>query len=290
MNPARPARRIALTRPAVLALLLALMAGCDSVGSMLKGIDKPTASIRGVKLDHLDLQGATLAFDVEVKNPYDVPLPLANADYSLASKGATFLTGQADVQGVVPARGAQRVTLPARISFSQLLSTLQGVRPGAVVPYEAALNLGVDAPVAGRLSLPLRKAGELPVPAPPVVELASVNWKSLSLDKAEAELELGVTNPNDFPVTLGRMGYALSLGGVKIAETGVNEGARFGKNDRKTLRIPIAIRPSDLGMAAFRMLTGEGASYSIAGDMALDTPFGALTAPFARSGRTTFQH
>jgi len=263
--------------------------GCDTMRSVLRGVDKPTASIRGVKLERLDLQGATLKFDVEVHNPYATPLPLADLDYTLASRGATFLNGQVDVDGSVPARGSRLVSLPATVSFSQLIGVLKGVRPGAVVPYKASLNVAVDAPAVGRLSLPIEKQGELPVPAVPAVELASVQWKRLTLNRAEAALRFKITNHNEFPVKLSTMHYGLALGGVPIADAGVRTSTSFQKGEAETIEVPIAIQPASLGMGAFRILTGKGAGYSLTGRMALDTPFGALNLPFERTGQTVFR-
>ena len=268
---------------------IAFLGGCKAVKDMLAGMDKPTASIVSARLAGLSLDGVTIVMDVDVNNPYTVPLPLVNLDYALASGGAEFLKGAADVQGSVPAKGIRRLEVPATVKFAGLLSTVKGVKLGAVVPYEASLGLSVDAPAAGRLTLPLKTQGQVPIPNVPKVSLASVQWKSLTLSSAEAVLNLGIENTNEFPLDLSSMKYDLTLGNTPIINTSLAKTARLEKGGSGQLAIPISIKPSNLGVAAFNMLTGSGAGYRIHGAMDVGTPFGALTLPFDQSGNTEFK-
>lgn len=274
--------------PLLALILLPGLTGCESMNAILAGMDKPSASITGVRLQNLDLQGVTLVFDVDVKNPYTAPLPLVNIAYGLSTGTTKFLDGQADVQGSVPAKGSKTVQLPATVTFAGLLQTVSTLRPGALVPYTADLGLSVDAPGAGRLTLPMKKQGELPIPTVPSVSLESVNWKNLSLQNAEAVLKLNVVNNNQFPVDLSTIAYGLSLSDTPIISTSLAKSASFPKGGAGTLEIPISIKPSNLGLAAFNMLTGKGAGYAINGNMDVTTPFGPMTLPFEKKGSTTF--
>ena len=272
----------------LLALLLLTSTGCETVKSVLAGMDKPSASISGVRLQGLTLDSATLVFDVDVSNPYTVPLPLVNVAYGLSSKGSKFLDGTADVQGSVPAKGTKTIQLPATVAFSSLLKSVSGVKLGSIVPYTAELGLSVDAPAVGRLTLPIKKEGELPIPTVPSVDLQSVQWKSLTLQNAEAVLKLNVVNNNEFPVDLSKIAYSLSLSNTQIISTSLGKAAAFGKGGSATLDIPISLKPANLGIAAFNMLTGKGAGYSINGLMDVTTPFGPMNLPFERKGNTVF--
>jgi len=138
----------------------ALLTGATGCGMM----EKPSASITGVKLQNVKLTDATMLFDVKVDNPYTVPLPMSNVDYALSSQGQQFLAGKADVQGTVPAAGSKTLGVPVRISFLELINVVKGARPGATIPYRAEMGLSVDAPVLGRLRVPMSKEGELSIP------------------------------------------------------------------------------------------------------------------------------
>src|SRR5436305_7352612 len=83
-------------------MLLAAASGCQMLQSALSQAQKPSARVVGVALSDISVQSATLQFNVEIENPYDVPLPLANVRYSLASGDKPLLTGAANLQGTIP--------------------------------------------------------------------------------------------------------------------------------------------------------------------------------------------
>ena len=138
----------------------ALLAGAGGCGML----EKPSASITGMKLQNVSMTEATMVFDVAVKNPYTVALPMSNVDYTLTSRGQSFLTGQAELQGTVPAGASKVLPVPVRINFVKLIQVVQGVRPGQTIPYNAAMGLSVKAPIVGDLRVPMSQDGELAIP------------------------------------------------------------------------------------------------------------------------------
>ncbi|HRP62552.1 MAG TPA: LEA type 2 family protein [Phycisphaerales bacterium] len=268
-----------------------VMPGCETMQSMLADAQKPTVSYKTARLENLSIEGALLAFDVEVSNPYNVALPLTDMSYMLSSAGKQFLAGKAAMAGTVPAKGSRVVTLPANVRFADALAILTSITPGSVVPYSAALDVSVDAPGVGPLTLPLRAIeGEFPVPIPPLVSLTNIAWDSLSLDAAKATLNLNIVNRNQFAMGLQKMNYALSLGGHQIVSTSLNRSASFVAGGTGDIAIPISFSPRNLGLAAFNIFTGKGSSYDLVGDLNVSTPFGPITLPFQRQGDTTFKH
>jgi len=284
--------RPTIRRAAVLLALAAVALSATGCAELRKtfGIDTPSARVVGAQLENIGLEAATLAFDVEVTNPLSAPLPLANLDYDLASGGTGFLSGTAPLAGTVPAGSTKTVKLPVSITYADLLKALSGVRPGAVVPYEAEVGLSVDVPAAGPLRLPLKKTGEVPVPAPPTVEVQEVNWSDLSLQKVAGLARLHIQNPNQFPVDLSTFAYALSLGGVPVADTAIARPVHFDADGgAATVEVPIALSPKSLGAAAWNVLTGKGAGYDLTGKMDLTTPFGPMNLPIKGIGETLFK-
>ena len=266
--------------------VLAVGGGCDSVQSMLGGLEKPTARVTGVGLDSLRADGVDLLFDVEVSNPYGVALPLVNADYELASGGAAFLTGRAEALGTVPANGTRTVPLRANVSFASLLQALPAVRPGQVVPYEAKMSLSADAPGVGTIALPLSKSGQVPVPAPPAVTVEGVTVRELSLTGAAANVTLGVTNRNAFGVDLQRLGYRLALGGREVASSAVTDSVAFEPGQKQSIEVGFGLSAAELGLGLLNILRGSDAGYELSGTADLGTPFGAVSMPYSSSGTT----
>jgi LEA14-like dessication related protein len=271
-------------------LALTMLGGCETLQGIVDSSPRPSANITAARLSDLSLDQVTLDFDVEIENPYSVALPLTDLTYSIASGGDAFLSGAAPIAGSVPARGSKTITMPARISFAEVLNIVAGVRPGAVVPYTADLDLSVDAPGVGVMNLPLKQKGELPVPAVPSVKLESVDWENLSLRSASALLKIRIENTNSFPIDLAGFDYGLSLAGADVIDAKLRNAASLAPGEGAVLEIPISVSPSDLGMSAFRMLTGDGAGYTLGGSMDASTPFGPITLPFNVTGQTPFTH
>ena len=266
-----------------------LISGCQMLQSVLSQAQKPTAHVVGVSLSDLSLQSATLQFNVQVDNPYDVPLPLTNVQYSLASGDKPFLSGAANLQGTIPSHGSQTVTVPATLIFASVIGALEKVSPGAVVPYDATLTLSLNAPQVGTLALPLRHQGQFPVPTVPQIELSDIHWQSLGLESAEALLHLKIRNTNQFPFDLTKLSLNLSLAGTRVASAERATPAAFQSGGEETLEIPVSFSPKNLGLSALELFRGKAASYALDGVLDAKSPFGPLSLPFQKSGQTQFQ-
>ena len=276
----------ALARLVCASVLAVMLSGCQSVDQLLKTAPKPTARVTGTRLQGLTLDKVGLLFDVEVTNPYAVALPLVDLGYTIASGGQRIVEGNVTPTGSIPASGSKTLQVPAAIEFQSLFSALKGVRPGSVVPYTADLNLGVDAPVVGRLNLPIAHRGELPVPAVPDVSLVAFDIGALSLEKVSATARLGVKNTNEFDLDLNRLGLDLALGGKDVARTGIASSARLAPGQTATLEVPMSFSPRAFGAGVFALLQGSEAGYAISGSLEAGTRFGPVALPFRASGKT----
>ena len=254
--------------------ILGVMAGCSA----------PTAEVTGVRLTDIDLQSVTIVFDLEVNNPNSAPLPLGSLDYEVTSRGNAFFTGECELEGNLPARGTKTISLPTKITYSQLTLALSNVKLGSILPYEANIGVSFEAPIVGAIRLPARHKGELPVPAPPAVKLTGVQWDSLTLDHAGGTFRLRLTNRNEFPMDIETLGFALTLGKMEVARSSLARPLSLDAGAAGELAIPISFSPKRFGLAALRMLAGDS-NYDLAGDIAVGTRFGPMRIPFAKSGK-----
>jgi LEA14-like dessication related protein len=274
----------------VFAVSVVGMTGCATLGEYVH-FEEPDVRVTGVALQGFSLEEVTLAFDVEVENPYSVALPLVDLDYALSSGGSPFLSGQSSLSGTVPAGSSRQVTLPATITYARLVHALSGVRPGAVIPYTANLGLSVDAPVLGRVRIPLRKEGELPVPAVPEVKIANVEWDRLGLNEARGRVTLEVANTNGFSLDLSKMTYAVSVNSTQVAGSAVEKPVSIAADGGEgTIEIPVSFSPVNLGLGLFQALTSGEATFAVTGDMSVETPYGPLTMPVEETRRLSFQN
>lgn len=291
-RPASSTARLASSLAAV--LVASVTTGCASLGDLdlgqvLGASTTPTADLVGVSLADLSADGLQMLADVRVDNPLAAALPLVDIDYTLTSGGRSFVDGAASLDGSIPAGGSQVVQLPIGVAFSDLLDVLSGVKPGAVVPYEAELVMNVDAPLIGPMALPLSTTGELPVPTVPKVSVASVDWSELSFTNIAGTLSLAVENTNDFPIDIENLSYGVALGGVDVASGAVTSAPSLTTGDAKTIDIPISLSVADVGAAALSMFGGKETDFATSGSLDLSTPFGPISLPFAEIGRTLLE-
>jgi LEA14-like dessication related protein len=154
-------RTARLTRHVLLLLVCLLGSGCAT------RVQRPTASVTNMTLGEVTPQGFTMNFEVDVKNPNPMALPVADVDYKLRLVGRDFLDGKADPDASIPARGSMPVVLPVRVTFENLLAISDGVRrSGGDVPFEldAGLEFGGGMPFLSKpVRVPVRYSGTLPV-------------------------------------------------------------------------------------------------------------------------------
>jgi LEA14-like dessication related protein len=279
-RPHNPLLRIAL-------VVVAVLAGCQSMQEMIGGAPKPTAHVIGTSIRGLSLENIVLLFDVEVENPYAASLPLVDLGYSLTSSGQKFLEGTLKPTGAIPAHGKQVIQLPATVPFSSLYAALKGVKPGAIVPYTADFRIGVDVPVLGRIDVPLSKSGELPVPAVPQVELGSLAIGKLGIDQIKASAKLQVRNTNQFPLDLTKLGVSFALGGQEVGGSKLSNPVTLPAGQSTTLDIPLSFSPRAAGLGLVNLLKGNQIAYKVSGSMDANTRFGPLSLPFSHIGNTT---
>lgn len=275
--------------PLFIAAVFSTLYGCAGLRSLLTQGTEPTVTLEGVRVDNLNFQEAGLVFDVQVTNPLPVPVPLLDFGYNLTSGEKSFLSGNSKLEGSVPAWGKKTLALPANVKFTDLLATMQGIKPGGIIPYNAALDFGFKAPGLGEKRFPMNIKGEVPVPAPPTVNIDKIDWNEVSMSEASANVFLNIANPNSFPVDVSALDFALSLAGTQVANTGVKSGFKVAEKGAQQVEVPISFSPMKFGFALFNMLKGQDAQYALDGDMKMKTRFGDMDFPIKRQGVAKFK-
>lgn len=269
------------------AICIALISSCATIDDVIKSAPKPTARLLGADVRNLTLTSLDLVFDVEISNPYGVDLPLVDLNYSLGSAERQLLAGGLKPAGAVPANGSSVMQLPARLDLPSVVKALSGVKPGAVIPYQAQIDVIVDAPLLGHISLPVRHEGEFPVPTIPELALVSFNVSELNLDQVSATARLRVKNTNQFPLDFGKLGFAIALDGKNIANTKLRSSSSLAPGQSAIIDIPLSFSPRSLGSGILNVLSGGDSVYSINGSFDVSTRFGPLSLPYNQSGSTS---
>lgn len=251
------------------------------------GFGKPTADVTGIHLPCINLEKADIVVDVLIKNPNPVPIPLIDINYLIESDGRKLVSGLIPDAGTIHAHGEETVKIPVTLIYDDIKSTYNDIKPGSIVPYRVKVDLIVDVPVFGRLTLPLEKTGEIPIPYKPDIDLEKIHFQRFSFEETVAVLHLKVENKNDFDLGLNTLDYEIWLADVSIGETQLEKSEKLEKNGISYIDIPISFRPKDFGSALWDMIRGRGTGYTMKGHINVDTPFGAMKLPISKEGGTT---
>lgn len=251
------------------------------------GFGKPTADVTAIHIPKINLERADIVIDVLIKNPNPVPIPLIDINYLIESDGRKLISGLIPDAGTIHAHGEETVKIPVSLIYDDIKSTYDDVKPGSIIPYRVKVDLIVDVPVLGRLTLPLEKTGEIPIPYKPDVDIEQIKFERFSFEETVAVLHLKLENKNDFDLGLNSLDYDVWLSDENIGGAEITKPAKIEKNGISYIDVPITFRPKDFGSALWDMIRGRGTGYSMKGHIDAETPFGNMKLPISKEGGTT---
>eukprot|EP00249_Psilotum_nudum_P007343 c20491_g1_i1 orf=410-1378(-) len=248
---------------------------------------KPTADVTGFHLTSITIERAEIVVDVSVHNPNPIPIPLVDINYLIESDGRKLVSGLIPDAGTIHPHGSETIKIPATLIYRDIRETYHDIKPGQIIPYKVKVDLIIDLPVLGNITIPLEKTGEIPVPYKPDVDVEKVVFEHLSLEKTSANLHLKVENKNEFDLGITALEYQFTLADMPVVNANLSRSATIGKCGEGMLEVPVSFRPKDFGGALWDMMRGRGAGYSMSGKLEVDTPFGPMHLPFSKEGGTT---
>ena len=256
---------------------------------MKSGIGRPKVSVESAKLASLSFQGATLQFGFGVDNPNPVGLHLDGFDYALSVEGARMMEGQQDSKLDLAANAKRTIELPVTLKYQQLWTGLRQVVEKKQAAYVLEAGFAFDVPVLGRVRIPVRREGNLPLLRLPKVRLERIAIAGLSARAADLALSVAVDNPNDLEAELQGIDTSLTLNQRSVGRL-VHEGTvRVAANGTERLTVPLRLDLVQLGSAVFRLLSNGGVvDYGLDGNLSLtssEPAFVASEVPFSGNGR-----
>jgi precorrin-6B methylase 2/LEA14-like dessication related protein len=189
-------------------LTSAFFTGCESTRDTQYGRE-PVARLEAMRFGGVELDYATLLFDVEIDNPYPVSLPVQRLRYALVSDGHTFLTATVFNNVTAPPSTKKVLTLEDEVTYARLLQALGG-KPGLTIPLKAELTLSLDAPRSGWINLHAEKEGNIFLPESPEINVEGIKYNAVDVifvptphDVVDKMLEMAQVKEEDLVYDLG---------------------------------------------------------------------------------------
>ncbi|OVA10489.1 Late embryogenesis abundant protein [Macleaya cordata] len=219
------------------------------------GFGKPTSDVQAIRILSINLKKAELLVEVLITNPNPIPIPLVDINYLIENDGRKLVSGLIPDTGTIHSHGSETIKIPLTLIYDDIKHTYNDIKPGTVIPYKVRVELIVDIPIFGRITLPMEKTGEIPVPYKPEVELAKIKFDKFSFEETR---------------------------GARLSKS-----VKIEKKGQGVVEVPISFRPKDFGSALWEMMRERGTGYSMKGSIDVGTLFGPMKLPFEKEGGKT---
>jgi LEA14-like dessication related protein len=248
------------------AALLLLLAACAGIRDLARSaLKEPKLTFRSASLEALDMEGATVAFTWDLENPNGFGVDLARVGWTVDVEKTRIAAGDLPGGLQVKANATAPVTFPVRVRFEDvpgIVSLLGGGKDE--IGYRLAGSIGVRTPV-GIVDLPLSHEDTLRLPSMPRFALEGLSVRSMTLDEVTLGLRLRVRNPNAFALPVGRLDYALALGGAPVARAQRADLAAVAAGSSAMVEIPLRFDLASAGRAAADLARGGDVDVGLTG-------------------------
>ena len=253
-----------------LAVLLAVLPGCAKVFEVL---GKPEVTSVRPRITGIDLEGIAMAFAVDVQNPYPFVIKSPKLRYALDIEGTELLSSTTDTDVRLPANNVGTITLPVRLAYSKLWSTVQKLSKAKRAAYKLHGAVLLDA-MGKSYELPVSHTGTFPILRPPKFSNFKVNFSDVSLRSAKVTVQADVQNPNVFALGIKNLGYQLALGSVSVGDLVASTADKIepDKSGKVTLTGQISA-----ASALLKVIRGASiGTPKLAPSGAIETPYGPV--------------
>jgi LEA14-like dessication related protein len=106
-----------------------------------------------------------------------------------------------------------------------------------------------------------------------------------SKEPLEAVLNLMVTNPNSYALTVSRAVYNVTVGKQRLAGGEKPEEVRIEPSGETLVKVPVSLDTNAFNAALREMIETRAIPYEFSGSLAVDAPLvGVVPLPFSKSG------
>ena len=253
-----------------LCCLFLLMEGCSTLKDLAESVKKPSLSVTDVHVTNYDFHGMELTFNVTVNNPNALSIQMMSFGYNLDIDGQTLVSGQEDKKSRIEASGKSTFRVPVSFQFKDIYSIAENLAKSDDAAYEFRSTVAFDLPGIGRTEVPVNKKGEIPLLKVPSIRINNLQVDNADLNSASLTLSLEFHNPNGIGLNINNFNYSLDINGNEWAGGNALNGISIAKHDVTKLDIPIKLNIAQMGLSAFKLLSGSSeVDYKLRGNFSI---------------------
>ena len=261
--------------------------GCATL-QQLTQIQKPTLTVKNVRITDFDFNSVDFIFDLSINNPNELSVSLAGFDYDLLIQNRTFLKGKQKKSLLINAKEKSIIEIPLSLNFQDIFSLYQNVKDKDSLQYQIKFGLDFNLPILGETRIPLNHDGYVPLIRIPKISVSNLRLKKMSITGSELELNVKIINPNFFEFMLNDLTYDFKVNGIEWASGKTDKSQSFGAKSENLFTIPIKLNFLQMGDTVYRIISNtDNINYNLNGDLNVDTSgflLKNLTIPFQKDG------
>lgn len=255
-----------------LLVILSILLGCNAIQDLADRVQKPTLSVTNMRVTDFNFDEIELTYDISVDNPNAMSVQLSSYNYDFKLNEKTFIEGQQDKTMNIEASGQSTFEVPVNLNFKKVYEGIRTLASSDQAAYEFLSEVSFNLPILGVTKIPVSKKGSIPMINSPNIRIGNLEVQNLSLTKADLALNIEFDNPNAFGIRINNFDYSLTINGDEWADGQSLENTLITEKGTSQLAIPISLNISEIGISAYRLLTGsQELNYSLNGTFNLGT-------------------
>ncbi|KAL8111524.1 desiccation protectant protein Lea14 homolog [Apium graveolens] len=136
----------------------------EYVSEKVAEMKKPEATLRSVGLKEVSRECITYDAKVSVSNPYSTSIPICEVSYTLKSANREIASGTIQDPGSLKGNESTVLDVGLNVPHSVLWSLARDIGEDWDIDYDLGINLVIDLPVFGNISIPASSKGEIKLP------------------------------------------------------------------------------------------------------------------------------
>jgi LEA14-like dessication related protein len=119
----------------------------------------------------------------------------------------------------------------------------------------------------------------------PDIRLDRVIVRDIGIRGGKLDLEVEVANPNGFDLRGTELALGLDVEGSHLGDVRISDEFTVDRNGSTSLTLPLQFEWAGVGGALRTALSQGEIPYEMKGELSLQTPWGAHSVPFTKTGR-----
>ncbi|HUX22618.1 MAG TPA: LEA type 2 family protein [Spirochaetia bacterium] len=220
--------------------------------------------------DFVRFQGRLL-----VTNTMRASLDLQKVDYGLSLFDKDLLSKSFSGLEQIRRNGTETVNLPMQISMKDILAQHIAILADGKMRFTFRGTL-YPSDASGFSPIPFSETIEIPIPKIP--EVGFVSTTGVPLTKS-FHMEIGVRNPNTFPISINNVDTYLDLNGQRYKMVGTQESVEVPATGSGTVVLLTQVSDTAALSMALNVLENQAVDLKVGGSFTAGTPYGYVYIP-----------